>query len=68
VTGSDDLASKAERLAAHCDVVLYRERNGETSSSDLLESARQLFQGLGRVKIARQRGMLQSQAQPQTAP
>jgi hypothetical protein len=57
VTGSDDLGGQAERLAAHCDLALYGERNGESSASDLLESARQLFQALGQVKISRQRGL-----------
>ena len=57
VTGSDDLGSQAERLATHCDLALYGERNGDPSASDLLESARQLFQALGRVKISRQRGL-----------
>jgi len=57
VTGSDDLGGQAERLATHCDLALYGERNGEPSASDLLESARQLFQALGRVKISRQRGL-----------
>jgi len=52
VTGSDDLGGEAERLAAHCDFALYGERNGEPSASDLLQSARKLFQALGRVKIS----------------
>ncbi len=56
VTGSDDLGSQAERLAADCDLALYGERNGDPTASDLLESARQLFQALGRVKLSRERG------------
>ncbi len=57
VTGSEILGIAAERLAAHCDLALYRERNGDPSASDLRESARQLFQALGRVKLSRQHGL-----------
>ncbi len=59
VTGSDGLGSQAERLATECDLALYGERNGNPTASDLLESARQLFQALGRVKLSRQRGLEQ---------
>jgi hypothetical protein len=55
VSGSEELGSQAERLTARCDVALYAERTSEPSASLLLESARQLFGALSRVKIARYR-------------
>jgi hypothetical protein len=59
LTGSDDLAACAERLAAQCDRALYGEPNGELHAVSLLESARQLFHALGLVKISRRPGVAQ---------
>ena len=53
VTRSEDLGGQAGRLTAHCDVVLYGETPGEPSAREILESARALFEALGKVKTSR---------------
>jgi hypothetical protein len=51
LTGSDQLAGDACRLAARCDEVLYREILGEASPHDVWDEALGFFRALGQVKI-----------------
>ncbi len=51
LTGSDQLAADAGRLAARCDEVLYREIPGEPSPHDVWGEARGFFYALGQVRV-----------------
>jgi hypothetical protein len=53
VTGSQDLGEQAARITTRCDLALYRGAGDEASACQLLESARALFEALGRVKTRR---------------
>jgi hypothetical protein len=55
LTGSDELAGDAGRLAARCDRVLYGDLTGDGRASDLRASARELFEALGRARASRTR-------------
>jgi len=53
LTGCEDLAGQAGRLAARCDRVLYGDPSGAGRRRELRESARVLFEALGRARISR---------------
>jgi hypothetical protein len=55
LTGSDQLAGDAERLATRCDRILYGDRSGGAPAQDLRASARELFEALGRARESRHR-------------
>ncbi len=55
LTGCLDLASQAGRLAARCDQVLYGDLSGHGRRRQLRQSARMLFEALGRVRTGRAR-------------
>ena len=54
-TGSDDLADRADRIAARCDRMLYRDAPApsDDDAGRLRTDARGLFAALGRVRLRR---------------
>jgi hypothetical protein len=54
LTGSAELAAHASKLTERCDSILYGDspRLPDQAARELIDDARRLFQGLGRVKIS----------------
>jgi hypothetical protein len=60
LTGHAELGDQAGQLAERCDLALYGDARVWRDTFELLESARRLFEALGRLKLSRDRGSQES--------